>query len=241
MFNLTSYDDFLNENIAHVFMLMKNANVSYVKYIGEKSKRKGIKNKMVHAAFYKGFIIAQSTNMQDFIIHVLKFIRLYKFKVERYIENCLQEVKKIYPNATIRYYETLTAEELENRSWQAKHVPHYYYSISRHYSISFCTIGLSYDRYMGYVDVKMIRFQEPDNVLIVRDIEDEFYKNEEYKIGDIKFLKSTIHNILPVKIQEWTEKIEKDFSEINKCPEHILKHIHSDKIIKWKKIGLFED
>lgn len=241
MLNLTRYDDFVNENISNVFMLMKTFNITYVKYIREQSKRKGIKNKTVNAAFYKGFIIAQSPYMRDFIIDVLKFIRQYKPKTERYIEYCLEEAKKLYPKATTQYYPTPTAEQIKERLWQARHVPHFYFS--KRDPVSLCTIGFSYDRYMGYIDVKLKSFEsfEPDNVLRVRDVEDQFYKDEEYKVGDLKFLKSTIDNILPIKIQEWTEKIQKNFSEINNCPEHILKHIHGDKTIKWKNIGLFGD
>ena len=238
MLNLTHYDDFSNENISHVFMLMKTMNITYVKYVHERSRRKGVKNKTIHIAFYKGFVISQSLYMQDFIINVLKFIRLYKSKTERHIEYCLEEVKKLYPKASIEYYKTPTAEQIEQRLWESRHVPHLY--LIKQSPISLCKIYISYDRYIGYVDIKLKDFfKEQDNILKIRDIDD--YKEEEYKIGDIKFLKSTLDNILPIKIQEWTEKLQKNFSEINNCPEHILKHIHSDKTIKWKKIGLFDD
>jgi hypothetical protein len=237
MTNLTSFDDFLNENIAHAFMLMKTLNITYVKYIQSKSKRRGIKDTVCHIAFYKGFVVSHSSIMRDFIINVLKFVRNYKSKTERYIEQCLYEVRKIYPAAAIQYYSTPTAGQLEERLWQTRHI----HSFNRRDSVSLCIIIFSYDNYMGYVDIKLKAFKEPDNILKARDVEDQFYKDKEYNIGDIKNLKSTLDSILPIQIQEWTEKIEKNFSEINNCPEHILKHIHTDKTIKWKKIGLFED
>lgn len=233
------YDDFLNENIAHIFTLMKAMNISYVKYIYETSKRKGIKNKKVNIAFYKGFVIAHSRDMQQFIIDVLKFVRQYRNKTEKYIDYCLSEVKKIYPDAKVQYYPVPTAEQLKERLWQARHIPTI--GTMKYSSVSLCTIWLKYDRYQGYVDVRLKSFEDPDNIVKVRDIEDEFYKDEEYKVGDMRWLKSTLDNILPIKVQEWTEKIEKDFSKINDCPDHILKHIHSEKIIKMRNIGLFND
>lgn len=237
---ITSYDEYLNENIANIQLVMKASNITYIRYLAKKSNRKGIKDVYSNLALYNGYAIAHTSNMRDFIIEVQKFIQ-NKSKVEKYIDNCFKIVQAIDPKAMLKYYQPVTKREMEERHglWGTNHIPSS--GMNKYSSTPLCKIYLTYEKYMGYVDVKLKNFKDSDNVLKVRDVEDEMYTEMQFKIDNMTNLKSILDNILPTQIKDWTEKIDKNFNDIHKCPAHVLKHIYPEHFIKIKDIGVWDD
>lgn len=235
---VTNFLEFVNENISNVFNLMKSTGIQWMKYTRIEHNRKGVRDLMCHVAFYKGFIVANASLMREFTNDVLKFIKKMKF-VDEYIDKSFKNVKKIDSNARLRFYHKYSKYGIDNKYMDSRNID----SPTRfeRATTSLCLISFAYKKYIGRVELQLKAFTYPDNIIHLRDIDDETYTEEKISVTNLENLGQQLDLFFENKIIEWKNKIEDKASAINSCPEYILKRIYGDKIIKMKNIGMFED
>lgn len=247
----------LNENIGHAMTLMKAMNMNYIRYVYRESKRPGIRDVIVNLAFYNGYIVSSSSDMRKFINTLLRNVKKVK-RVDEYIKNAFQIVKKVALKSTLILYEKVTKKELEghhfgyhNERWSE--MTGLTYKTENHVA----RIAFDYSHYRGaiYLVLEDLDPSKQKCYMNVYDIADDYRQiktgdydednrtygsHDRIPIGSIENFKSAVDNLLPLQINMWKSRIEKDVNQINNCPEYILSKIHSDKIVKVRDIGIFD-
>jgi hypothetical protein len=218
-------------------------NIQYRKYVWENKNRPGIKPSYLHVGFYDNIVIASGSTMQKFNIDVLNFVRNLKANVIKYKEESIKNIKKHFPTANI---------VLNSNPPKDKDSIHIDDAINRYSPIDKTDVKIfkayaTYENYWLEITVRLKGLKKPANTVYMRDKE-SFHDPKNYwdrskdtfEAPHLEHLDYYIREFIENQIKYWTTEIEKDVSMAGKCPDHILNRI-SNKLVKLKGIGLFED